>query len=103
MKIKVLADTICGWCFIGHTRLLKAMKKFKNVKFEIEHIPFQLNPGMSKDGINRDEYLISKFRGKENAAATNIKEKLKKDEEKERKKQKEIRINGYNLSDTNNI
>ena len=32
-----------------------------------------------------------------------IKEKLKKDEEKERKKQKEIRINGYNLSDTNNI
>ena len=41
MKIKVFADTICGWCFIGHTRLLKAMKKFKNVKFEIEHIPFQ--------------------------------------------------------------
>ena len=67
MKIKVFADTICGWCFIGHTRLLKAMKKFKNVKFEIEHIPFQLNPGMSKDGINRDEYLISKFGGKENA------------------------------------
>ena len=44
MKIKVFADTICGWCFIGHTQLLKAMKKFKNVKFEIEHIPFQLNP-----------------------------------------------------------
>jgi len=67
MKIKVFADTICGWCFIGHTRLLKATKKFKNVKFEIEHFPFQLNPGMSKDGINRDEYLISKFGGKENA------------------------------------
>ena len=40
---------------------------------------------------------------KENAAVSNIKEKLKKNEEKERKKQKEIRINGYNLSDTNNI
>ena len=40
---------------------------------------------------------------KENAAASNIKEKLKKDEEKERKKQKEIRINGCNLSDTNNF
>ena len=28
MKIKVFADTICGWCFIGHTRLLKATNRY---------------------------------------------------------------------------
>ena len=29
MKIKVFADTICGWCYIGHSRLNKALKEFK--------------------------------------------------------------------------
>ena len=67
MKIKVFADTICGWCFIGHSRLNKALEKFEDVKFEIEHMPFQLNPDMPKDGIERSKYLEIKFGGKENA------------------------------------
>jgi len=67
MKIKVFADTICGWCFIGHSRLNKALEKFKDVDFEIEHMPFQLNPDMPKDGIDRSKYLEIKFDGKKNA------------------------------------
>ena len=39
MKINVFADTICGWCFIGHTNLNNALKKFSNIKFDIRHIP----------------------------------------------------------------
>ena len=65
MIIKVFADTICGWCFIGQTKLNKALKKFPNTKFEIEHIPFQLNPDMPQEGIARDQYLKIKFGGKE--------------------------------------
>ena len=65
MKIKVFADTICGWCFIGQTRLNKALKAFPETKFEIEHAPFQLNPDMPKEGIERDKYLQIKFGGKE--------------------------------------
>ena len=64
MKIKVFADTICGWCFIGHSRLNKALEKFKDVNFEIEHMPFQLNPDMPKDGMDRSKYLEMKFGGK---------------------------------------
>ena len=67
MKIKVFADTICGWCFIGHLRLNNALEKFRDVDFEIEHIPFQLNPDMAKDGIERSKYLEIKFGGKKNA------------------------------------
>jgi predicted DsbA family dithiol-disulfide isomerase len=67
MKIKVFADTICGWCFVGHSRLNKALEKFKDVKFEIEHMPFQLNPDMPKNGIERNKYLEIKFGGKKNA------------------------------------
>ena len=65
MKIKVFADTICGWCFIGQARLNRALKNFPKTKFEIEHVPFQLNPDMPKDGIERDKYLEIKFGRKE--------------------------------------
>ncbi len=65
MIIKVFADTICGWCFIGQTKLNKAVKNFPETKFEIKHVPFQLNPDMPKEGIERDQYLKMKFGGKE--------------------------------------
>ena len=65
MIIKVFADTICGWCFIGQTKLNRALKNFPETKFEIEHIPFQLNPDIPREGIERDQYLKIKFGGKE--------------------------------------
>ena len=65
MIIKIFADTICGWCFIGQTKLNKALKSFPETKFKIEHIPFQLNPDMPTEGIDRNEYLQIKFGGKE--------------------------------------
>ena len=65
MKIKVYADTICGWCYIGHSRLLKAIGTFKEIDFDFEHAPFQLNPSMPKDGMNRADYLEYKFGSKE--------------------------------------
>ena len=68
MKINVFADTICGWCFIGHANLNNALKKFSNIKFDIRHIPFQLNPDMPADGISREKYLEIKFGGKDYAA-----------------------------------
>ena len=68
MKINIFADTICGWCFIGHTNLNNAVKKFPEIKFEISHTPFQLNPEMPAGGISRDKYLQIKFGGKDYAA-----------------------------------
>ena len=84
MKIKVYADTICGWCYIGHSRLVKAIGNFENVVFDFEHVPFQLNPDMPKEGMNRLDYLKHKFGSKElaqpmydNMNAEAIKENLK--------------------------
>ena len=68
MKVNVFADTICGWCFIGHRNLNTALKKFPKVKFDIKHVPFQLNPDMPAEGISRDKYLEIKFGGKDYAA-----------------------------------
>ena len=77
MKINVFADTICGWCFIGHTNLNEALKKFPNLKFDIHHTPFQLNPDMPIEGISRDKYLEIKFGGKDYAASMYENMKLK--------------------------
>ena len=80
MKIKVFADTICGWCYIGHTRLLQALKNFKDKTFFFESAPFQLNPDMPKKGIKRQDYLKYKFGSKEAAKSmydSMVKEELK--------------------------
>ena len=63
MNIKVYSDTICGWCYIGHTKLVKALSFFKDSTFDLEHVPFQLNPDMPKEGIKRIDYLKYKFGG----------------------------------------
>jgi len=80
MKINVFADTICGWCFIGHTNLKNAIKKFPDTKFEISHTPFQLNPEMPTEGISRDKYLQIKFGGKDYATPMYENMKLKAEE-----------------------
>ena len=77
MKINIFADTICGWCFIGHTNLNNAIKKFPDTKFEISHTPFQLNPEMPAEGISRDKYLQIKFGGKDYATPMYENMKLK--------------------------
>ena len=84
MKIKVFSDTICGWCYIGHSRLLKSLSSFKNISFDLEHGVFQLNPEMPKKGISRLDYLKFKFGSKEaaqpmydNMTAEALKEDLK--------------------------
>ena len=77
MKINIFADTICGWCFIGHTNLNNAIKKFPDTKFEISHTPFQLNPEMPVEGISRDKYLQIKFGGKDYATSMYENMKLK--------------------------
>ena len=77
MKINIFADTICGWCFIGHKNLNNAIKKFPDTKFEISHTPFQLNPEMPTEGISRDKYLQIKFGGKDYATPMYENMKLK--------------------------
>ena len=61
MKITIFLDTICGWCYIGHNRLFKALAEFKDKKFEVHYAPFLLNPNMPLSGMKRSDYLKKKF------------------------------------------
>ena len=67
VKLDILSDPICPWCYIGKTNLDRALSKVGDHPFEIEWHPFQLNPTMPPEGMGRREYLEDKFGGKEGA------------------------------------
>lgn len=67
IKLDILSDPICPWCYIGKARLERAMEAEPDHPFAIEWHPFQLNPDMPAEGMDRREYLETKFGGKENA------------------------------------
>jgi len=67
IKIDIISDAVCPWCFIGKKRLEKAINNFNSTKFDITWHPFQLNPEMPQEGVDRNLYLSSKFGGKQRA------------------------------------
>jgi len=67
VKLDILSDPICPWCYIGKTNLDRALEKVGDHPFQIEWHPFQLNPDMPAEGMDRRAYLEGKFGGKEAA------------------------------------
>ncbi len=67
ITLDILSDPICPWCFIGKTHLDKALAAVPDHPFVIQWHPFQLNPAMPVDGMDRRAYLEGKFGGKEAA------------------------------------
>tara|TARA_B100000686_G_scaffold143292_1_gene150803 strand:- start:1697 stop:2329 length:633 start_codon:yes stop_codon:yes gene_type:complete len=67
IRIDIISDAVCPWCFIGKKRLEKAIDNFNSIKFDITWHPFQLNPEMPQKGVNRNLYLSSKFGGNKRA------------------------------------
>src|SRR5688500_1385875 len=66
IKVDVISDVVCPWCYIGKRRLEKAMDKLSDAyDFEVEYHPFELNPQMPVSGLNHKEYLVEKFGGED--------------------------------------
>ncbi|MDF1801336.1 DsbA family oxidoreductase [Thalassovita sp.] len=67
VKLDILSDPICPWCYIGKTYLDRALEQRPDHPFVIEWHPFQLNPDMPRGGMDRRAYLEGKFGGKDGA------------------------------------
>lgn len=67
VKLDIMSDPICPWCYIGKTQLERAMEADGDHPFTIEWHPFQLNSDMPEGGMDRRAYLEAKFGGKEGA------------------------------------
>lgn len=69
IKLDILSDPVCPWCYVGKTNLDRALEANPDHQFEIEWHPFQLNPEMPVEGIGKRAYLEGKFGGKANVDA----------------------------------
>jgi len=66
IKIDIVSDVVCPWCYIGKRRLEKAVDALSaKYDFELEYLPFELNPSIPQNGLNQKEYLSDKFGGEE--------------------------------------
>jgi len=61
LKIEIFADIICPWCYIGKKRLEKALSERPDIEVTIEWKGFLLNPSIPQYGIDRRQYLLTKF------------------------------------------
>ncbi|MEJ6398284.1 DsbA family oxidoreductase [Yoonia sp. 208BN28-4] len=67
VKLDIISDPICPWCYIGKANLDAALRETPDHPFEMEWHPFQLNPDMPAGGMDRRTYLETKFGGKDAA------------------------------------
>ena len=61
LKIDIVSDVVCPWCYIGKRRIENALALVPDVPVEVHWRPFFLNSWVPREGISRDEYLTAKF------------------------------------------
>jgi predicted DsbA family dithiol-disulfide isomerase len=66
ITIDVVSDVVCPWCYVGKAQLDKALQQFASTypdqpAPQVRYLPFQLNPQLPEQGIERTEYLKGKF------------------------------------------
>lgn len=61
MRIDVIIDSVCPWCYIGKRRLEQTLALRPRLKPDIYWHPFLLNPEMPSGGVDRTMHLIKKF------------------------------------------
>lgn len=62
LPIAIVSDLACPWCFIGKARLEKALENHGlTERVAITWLPYELNPDMPAEGMDRTAYLDAKF------------------------------------------
>lgn len=62
LNVEVTYDIICPWCWIGGEKLRLAMTETGlEGHIKLVYVPYELNPGMPANGLNRKEYRSAKF------------------------------------------
>jgi predicted DsbA family dithiol-disulfide isomerase len=71
LSIDVVSDVVCPWCYIGKRFLEKAIALKPEIPVEVRFRPYFLNPWVPREGISREQYLITKFGSVERYNANN--------------------------------
>jgi predicted DsbA family dithiol-disulfide isomerase len=71
LTIDVISDVVCPWCYIGKRLLEQAIALKPDIPVEVRFRPYFLNPWVPREGISREEYLVTKFGSVERYNANN--------------------------------
>lgn len=61
LTIDVVSDVVCPWCYLGQKRLDKAIAAAPEVDIAVSWRPFQLDPTIPSEGMDRKAYMSAKF------------------------------------------
>jgi predicted DsbA family dithiol-disulfide isomerase len=68
LVIDVVSDVVCPWCWIGKRRLEAAIARLEGPQPQLYWHPFQLNPDLAPEGVERLRYVQAKFGSAQRAA-----------------------------------
>lgn len=68
IKLDIISDIACPWCYVGKGYLDRALESRPDHPFQIEWHPYQLNPQIPPEGMDRQAYVTAKFGSPENIA-----------------------------------
>jgi predicted DsbA family dithiol-disulfide isomerase len=71
LSIDVISDVVCPWCYIGKRLLEQAIASKPDIAVEVRFRPYFLNPWVPREGMSREDYLITKFGSVERYNANN--------------------------------
>jgi predicted DsbA family dithiol-disulfide isomerase len=69
MRIDIYSDTVCPWCYLGKRRFELALAQRPYLEPRVAWRPFELNPDMPWEGVERAVYLTAKMGGADRVAA----------------------------------
>jgi predicted DsbA family dithiol-disulfide isomerase len=61
LAIDMVSDVVCPWCYVGKRLLEIAIASRPETPVEVRFRPYFLNPWVPREGMSREDYLITKF------------------------------------------
>ncbi len=61
VRLDIFSDPVCPWCYLGKANLDRALEAHPDHPFVIDWHPFQLNPDMPPEGVDKRDYLLKRF------------------------------------------
>lgn len=65
IEIDVVSDVVCPWCFVGMRRLETALATLPGINAKVRWRPYQLDPTIPPQGLDRKAYMLAKFGSEE--------------------------------------
>jgi predicted DsbA family dithiol-disulfide isomerase len=68
MRIDIYSDTVCPWCYLGKRRFELAVAARPQYEPRVTWRPFELNPDIPAEGIDRASYVAARIGNPERVA-----------------------------------